>query len=728
MAIPLKTSHRHLHLNPGTSSYLESKGCEHFEDLKVALSAPDFDHEIREEVVASLRKLVSLAKGENVDWLAYYSQISGGLREFYFLCPELEVLSEDNPGFAVNRRSFGNAGAMFERAGLSTFGALLSALRNGIDRPPAGLGKIKQQEFLDQLLSTAIALREGELSLNALAGQYPIDTVSADGDGNDSTSRFDTLSFETRNLAIGSLHLGAKAKKLTEEGYDTVGRLASASNATLLNIPGMGQRSVDRIDNALSAILAAQEIDGTIDWDKFCCAVGVRLFPESSHSSDFADVLASLPAVLSEAFETCESVEDHLILTKRIMAAPKDRLTLEAVSELFQAKVTRERVRQKEAKILSRLARGLVADDYARAPYRFRGEFTQPWKLASAFFSTYDDDISFNDFVHGLEKAWGIPRREFSAVLPLITAIISGELPSGEDFRSAILFDTSHLRKGEFPVARLQLHMLQVKKSAAAMRKQGIGTVGGFLKAVTTGRIAVSDSSHTRKVYDNIRLLAKCTDRDGLMDWWRYAELSGVPFLPIEEVNDPRKFLDCIIPTSVSVLNSRQLSSRAAAIFSQRTAVHLRDRPTTEAMATRLGGLGVTIKMTESKLLKFLREVFVEKNVAIATVHLSAAFLEQWSFVEECFPHWEQDTDRVLVRLAEGWGLEQSAVAPFMPAIVAIISGYPLGRLARHHRLQKTEQQEPASIDTTSDFEAHDAAADEPIPQRIVLRGFRRQH
>lgn len=728
MAIPSRTSHRHLHLNPGTSSYLESRGCQHFEELKEALSAQDFEPEIREEIVSSLRKLVGSAKGNHVDWLEYYSQISGRLRELYFLCPELDELSEDNPGFAVNRRSFGNAGAMFERAGLSTFGALLSALRTGIDQPPAGLGQVKQQEFFHELLAKANALREGQLSLDALARQYPIDTTNPDNTESDGANRFDALSFEVRNLTITSLHLGAKSKKLTEAGYDTVGKLASASNATLLNIPGMGRRSVDRIDDALSAILAAQDEDGKINWDVFCSVVGVRLFPENERSFDFANALASLPQVLSEAFEACESVEDHLILTKRIMAAPKERLTLEAVSELFETKVTRERVRQKEAKLLSRLARALVNDDYAKAPYRFRNEFTKPWKVAAAFFSEHADDISFNDFVHGLEKAWSIPRRNFAAVLPLITAIISGELPSGEDFRSAILFDTSHFRKGEFPVARLQLRMLQLNKSAEAMRKKEIGTVGKFIRGVTTGRIAVSDSSHTRKVYENIHLLAKCTDRDGLVDWWRYAKLSNVPFLPIEDVNDPRKFLDCIIPTSVGVLNSRQLSSRAAAIFSERTAVRLSDRPTTEALATRLGGLGVTIKMTETKLLKFLREVFVEKNLAIATVHLSAAFLEQWSFVEDCFPVWEQDTDRVLTRLAEGWGLDQSVVAPFMPAIVAIITGYPLGRLARHHRLQKAEEHESVSIDTTSDFEALDALDDEPVPQRIVLRGFRRQH
>ncbi len=707
---------------------MESIGCQNLEDFEAAFSVFEIDHEIREEVIASLRKLVASTNEKGVDWLRYYSQMKGGLRELYFLCPELDGLCEDNPGFAVNRRSFGNAGAMFERAGISTFGALLSALRNGIDHPPAGLGKIKQKEFLDQLLATAIALREGELSLNVLARRYPIYTASPDDAASDETSRFDALNFEARNLAINNLHLGTKSIKLIEAGYDTVGKLASASNSTLLNIPGMGRRSVDRIDDALSAIVAAQEEDGTIDWDEFCSAVGVRLFPENEHSSDFAYVLGSLPEVLGEAFGTCESVEDHLILTKRIMAAPKERLTLEAVSELFEAKVTRERVRQKEAKILSRLARALVSDDFAKAPYRFRREFTQPWKVAAAFFSAYADDISFNDFVLGLEKAWGIPRRDFAAVLPLITAIISGELPSGEDFRSAILFDTSHFRKGEFPVARLQLRMLQLKKSAAAMGKQGIITVGSFLRAVTTGKISVSDSSHTRKVYKHIRLLAKCTDQDGLVDWWRYAELSGVPFLPIEDVDDPRKFLECIIPTSVSVLSSRQLSSRAAAIFSERTAVHLNDRPTAEVLANRLGGHGPTIKRIESELLKFLREVFVERHLAIATVHLKAAFLEQWTFVEDCFPAWEEDTDRVLARLAEGWGLDESEVAPFMPAIVAIITGYPLGRLARHHRLQKAAEQEPAFIDTTFDLEALDAADDEPVPQRIVLRGFRRQH
>lgn len=178
-----------------------------------------------------------------------------------------------------------------------------------------------------------------------LARQYPIGTTSLDDAASDETSRFDALNFEARNLAISNLHLGAKSEKLIKAGYDKVGKLASASNSTLLNIPGMGRRSVKRINAALSAIVAAQEEDGTINWGDFCGAVGVQLFPENEHFSDLVTVLASLPDLLEEVFETCESEEDHLILTKRIMAAPKERLTLEAVSELFETKVTRERVR-----------------------------------------------------------------------------------------------------------------------------------------------------------------------------------------------------------------------------------------------------------------------------------------------------------------------------------------------------------------------------------------------
>lgn len=123
------------------------------------------------------------------------------------------------------------------------------------------------------------------------------------------------------------------------------------------------------------------------------------------------------------------------------------------------------------------------------------------------------------------------------------------------------------------------------------MEQEGIKTVGSFLGAVKTGKISVSDSSHTQKTFENIRLLANYTGQDGLVDWYKYAELSGVPFLPLEDVNDPRRFLGCIIPTSVSVLNSGQGSSRAATIFGERTAVHLKDRPTIEALAIELGRL-----------------------------------------------------------------------------------------------------------------------------------------
>ncbi|WP_317707462.1 helix-hairpin-helix domain-containing protein [Tropicimonas sp. TH_r6] len=729
-AIPSKMSHRHLHLLPGTSTFLETQGFFFLEDLERALSSASLTLEVKEDVLAHLQRLVSCVHGAGVDWIEYYEGCEDGVQELFFVCPEFNGVDSENPLFAVNRKSFGNAGAMFEREGLTSFGKLLDALRVGISPLPAGLGAKKLAAFWTQLLSLAKEVRSDSSVLSRLGALHPLEEATHP---NAVTSREEStvisvLSEQARRMTIGCLHLGPKTKKLVDNGLDTIEDLASTPQSVLLDIPGMGKATIKRIDGALNAIAESQNPDGSIDWEAYCEGMDIGLFPESPQEGSFSQLLSHLPAVLKGAFETCESEEDEIILASRIMAPPKERLSLEAVSDLFTEKVTRERVRQKEARILARLANALIHDDYAKAPYRFRPEFSEPWKAAAEFFLESDDEISFADFVNGLEKAWSVPRREFANALPLVTAIITGELASGKEFQSSVLFDTTPFKKGDFPIVELPLKLLQVHKSAAALEEQSIATVGEFLTAMKKGVLTASDNSHTRRVYENIRMLAECSTPDGLVDWWKYADLAEVAFLPIVDVNDPLSFLDNIIPTTVSLLHSRKISAHAADVFTQRTSVALLDRPTTEALASDLGGHGSTIKRIETDLLRFLSDVYIGQNLAVSTVHLSAGFLKHWAFIADCFGKADGDTSLASEMLATGWEVERDQISPYLPAIVAIVTGYPMGRLHRYTKLQPADDQTPKKVIQDDQTIRLDEDVEDVAPQRIILRGFRRSH
>ncbi|UWS78021.1 helix-hairpin-helix domain-containing protein [Phaeobacter sp. G2] len=729
LAIPTRMSHRHLHLSPGTSTLLESHGYFVLEDLESALSSATLQQEAKEALLANLLRLVSCVHGASVDWIEYYEGCDDGFHELFFVCPEFAGINSENPLFAVNRKSFGNAGVMFEREGLNSFGELLDALRIGISPLPSGLGAKKLAAFWKQLLSLAKDVRSDSSVLSRLAALHPL--VSRHPKGAPSQEEPEitlVLSEQARRLTIGCLHLGPKTKKLMESGLETIGDLASAPQSALLDIPSMGKTTTNRIDRALTALAESQNPDGSIDWEAYCEGMDVGLFPEEPQKGSFSQILADLPAVLKSVFEICESEEDGIILVNRVMAPPKERLSLEAVSDLFVEKVTRERVRQKEAKILTRLANALIHDDYANASYRFRPEFSEPWKAAAEYFSESDDDISFIDFVNGLEKAWSVPRRDFASALPLVTAIVTGELAAGKEFQSSVLFDTTPFKKGDHPVVELPLKLLQVHKSAAALQEQGYATVGEFLTAIKSGTLSASDNSHTRRVYDSIRMLAKCTYPDGLVDWWKYTDLVEVALLPIFDVNDPLCFLESIIPTTASVLDSRKISAHAADVFTRRSSVALLDRPTTEALALDLGSYGSSIKRIETDLLSFLRDVYIGQNLSISTVHLSAAFLMHWAFVAECFEMADGDTSFASDLLATGWKIEKEQISPYLPAIVAIVTGYPMGRLGRYTKLWSADAQTAKhDIRGFPDIQEEEDVEDF-APQRILLRGFRRSH
>lgn len=728
-AISPKMSHRHLHLSPGTSTLLENQGYIFLADLESALSSASLKQEAKEDLLSNLLRLVSCVRGANVDWIEYYEGCEDGFRELFFVCPEFNGIDSENPLFSVNRKSFGNAGAMFEREGLNSFGELLDALRIGISPLPSGLGAKKLAAFWEQLLSLAKEVRSDSSVLSRLAALHPLVSPHSKGDSTrEETEINSVLSEQARRLNIGCLHLGPKTKKLIENGLDTIGDLASAPQSALLDIPGMGRTTTNRIDRALKAIVRSQNPDGSIDWEAYCEGMDIGLFPEEPQKGSFSQILSRLPAVLTDAFESCESEEDGIILANRIMASPKERLSLEAVSDLFIEKVTRERVRQKEAKILTRLANALIHDDYANAPYRFRPEFSEPWNAAAEYFSKSDDDISFVDFVNGLENAWSVPRREFADALPLVTAIITGELATGKEFQSSVLFDTIPFKKGDQPIVDLPLKLLQVHKSAAVLQEQGFSTVGEFLKAIKSGALSASDTSHTRRVYESIRMLAKCTNPDGLVDWWKYTDLAEVAYLPIFDVNDPLHFLKSIIPTTVSVLNSRKISAHAADVFTRRSSVEILDRPTTEALAADFDSYGSTIKRIETDLLSFLSDVYIGQNLAISTVHLSTDFLKHWAFIADCFEMADGDTSLASDMLAKGWKTNKEQISPYLPAIVAIVTGYPMGRLHRYTKLNPDEAQntklDVQDISTTQE----EADIEDFTPQRIVLRGFRRSH
>jgi|GEM_PF-1061822 len=726
------TSIRHLHMNPAASDQVESLGGLEVSDIADVLTNPELSVVNRNELAKCSFRLLGCISGDGVDWLSYYQQPDFEPKGLYFNSMEFRELHPGNPVFSVNRESLGNAGAMLERAGIGTFGMLVEKLRDGIGQLPSGFGRVKLLELWSDLIKLAEAIRQDPEILQIMAMRHPITETTereyespnkADPEG--SIEPPANLSSQIRALDLGGLHLGKKSDLLREQGLSTIGDVANYPSSKILSFPSMGKTTVSRIAVGLEALTKAQRPDGDVDWETYCDLMQLTLLPSQPLTGTFEQTIALLPLVIEETVLAGETDDNRIILENRIMKPPLERLTLEAVGELMPTRITRERVRQKEAMILRRLAASLVHGDYANAPYHFRPEFTAPWRKAAEHFSSIEGDISLNDLITGLELAWGTPAEAFQDQLPLITAIITGELPTGGDFRKTMLVEGNLLSQGAGEALSVSLKLLQLKKAADALAAEGVIDVGDYLGAAAAGNIDV-EKGPAKIAHQHIGFLSQSVDSEGNVDWLNYAWLAEVPVFPEDEPSSPQRFLQQIIPTAVAVLEARQLSAIAPQTFQLRTAQALQTRPTTEALALDFKVHAPSVKMVETKLLRFLHEVFLDRHLSIAKAHVRLEFLEFWSEVDKAFDEVNGEAELVKRVLAGRWGLDNDELEPQLPAIVSIMTGYPMGRLGRYTKIQSQTVPKPNTIREHRTFE--NAQVEDILPQRVVLKGFRRTH
>ncbi len=720
----------HLQMSEVTTNHLRSRGIETIADLFGSLGADGRTQPEDDEAVEALSVFLSVCSGHRIDWYRYWEKRNFELSHLFLDCAELASVGPRQPVCRLDRSWCGNAGPMLERSGIISLGDLVEAMRQGIRDLPAGMGATKKADLLERIVSLVAAIRSGEAVLENLSVRFPLipfgesdQVVGSNAEAaDDCRNPTDSLSSEVRAMGIGVLHLGAKTALFENAGLLTVGALVDTPEVELLKLPGLGRKTLQTLEQSIQALVSAQQTDGSVDWEAYCAELGLHILPKELPPPDSRSVIAALPALLTELSETAFDDDESLIFRHRIAQPPKKRKTLEALGDLFPESITRERVRQKEAKLLSSLASALIFDDYARSRYHFRPEVTEPWKIAALYFSDTEQDLSLAEFISGLEDAWGVSRSAFVDVLPLIATIITGELPSGGDFGNTVLFDSSLLQAGSGDAWQLPVRSLQIWKAADQLEESGLRTVGLVIDALNTGVVAASSSNALKTVLEHIKTLAGSVSESGKIDWCAYADRYGFEVVPAVSVGSPEEFLTSVNDTAVSVLDHRNLSVHASEIWKRRCILGVAARPSMEAVSEILGGYGSSLKRIETALLGFLNDVFVHRNLAIARCQIRPEFLDYWTDVDAEFQNVDGDIKAFTQNLSFRWGISPTAIEALLPSLVAVLTGYPYGRLGRYTRAR------PLNVEKARAPHSAPAAQQSELPQRISLRGFRRQH
>lgn len=639
------------------------------------------------ELAEAVRQLRAAADGSRIDWRRYWELRGWRFQQLAAALPELDRLEAEFGTAPVNRSTLGNAGGMLKASGITSFGALIAGLRCGLD-PVYGLGRTKLEELFPRLLALADAVASG----GSLPGLF------ADETGHD--PGIPLLCADVRALPVSVLQLGPKSQRLRDAGFETVGDIADADLRSVGDLRAVGSRTVKAIREKLEALSKAS-YDGTIDWQRFAEASGFPLFPADPVLSG-QQLLDVLPHVLDALGPHLRDDGYRDILASRLTKVPQDQATLEEIGQRSDPIVSRERIRQKEEKLLSQLTGALIWDGDGRLGVQFHPTFSAWWRKAAAEFEGVDE-IGFDEFVNRLAKTWNVTVAALTAHLPFVTAVVTGEPRMPAAFRAGASLDPRLFSLS--PVATLTpLVRFRLGKAARRLVERGITTLGDLVGVASEGSL-----SHN--LAEELDAIATAICLDGTLDWQAYERIVGLDPLPSVPPADASAFLTSFNETIYAMLTRLRQTDRIARIFALRTQHPLRTRMTLEAVASMIGTHPPSVKRDETVFLEELHDIIVDHEFAEVPFWIDQVWLGRCREAQSAFEASKTEYLRFLDTLAVRWGVDHMAAERAAPGLWAIFTGYPEGR-------KRSNALEPVDIGVTP----------EAFAVRIKLRGFRRVH
>lgn len=711
----------HLQLERAVTNTLHRRGAKNIGDLVLLVGS---ERHPTSECVSALNALTALSKVTGpmkTDWYAFWKSRDFCFNHALLTCPELEGIDHDVPVCPVNHDLFGNAGPMLARAGFDTLGALAEALRRGLPEI-SGMGPIKYDEFHSGLIRIIKRLRSGKITLEQLEREFEIDeAVDAHPVLNSVLSDYDPygLAEPVKALGLGILHAGPKSRTLEAAGLFTVGDVASLMPDGLLGISGMGRSTIERLDHALNQLAASQKGGETVDWQIYCAGLGVPLLPTEMPTINGASFIKMIGETLGVIGSTLEDPVYQKIVALRLSKLPQDRATLDEIGQSMPVPLTRERIRQKEAKLLAALAEALVYDDYSNLSVHFRPEFADFWKIAAKRFGEDTEAVTFTALVDGLADVWSVDRTLLLEHLPLIATILTGEVPTGVSLGDSAQLD-QRLFTLKDDVSTTPLRRLQIGRAARTLSMHGLEEIGHLIGAVSSGQASRQSGAHFRLAIDHLQIVADSLGPDGQINWLKYNESTGIKTIPEAGVAGPRDFLIGLNTAISEILTLSPPSMRSKEIFEERVVHSVETRITSEALGAKLGTHGSGIKREETVALEFLNDTIIQRNYAVAKLDLSSDFLDFWRFAADTFEECEGEASEFCRLLSLRWNVRHADVDAVLPTLIAVLTGYPYGRLGRYIGRRKTIEARIEPLPTIS------KADNEPMT--LILRGFRRAH
>ena len=508
-------------------------------------------------------------------------------------------------------------------------------------------------------------------------------------------------------MSIGNLHLGPKAKLLEEAGFRTLGDLKDIDAVILMGIPSVGRRTAEAVVRLRVALREAILPDGEIDWPRYCATAGIPLIPAST-PADGETFIQSLEPFFRTLAAAVDDDVCATILLDRICRPPDSQKTLEQIGATAVPPLTRERVRQKERKLLGQITGGLLNDRYDGLCIHFHPGFARWWRDAADALADADD-IEVSSFVDLLASVWGISPDSVTSQLPSLVAVVTGEPQMAAGFRSYIRVDPRLFAECCHDLRETKVLKLRFGKAAVRLADGGLEDVGSVIELLRSGRLERVGGTTAKRAAEHLGLITSCIDTHGRVGWEAYRATLGLSCLPEAPPRSPAAFVATLAETVERLLSAHQVTLRAADIFRYRTGLDAESRMTLQQASEALGTYASTIKREETLFLAWLNDVLVSREFWMLEVWLDSAWLAYWAEAMEIFERSDNEYVRFVDNLAWGWRLTGREIRAAAPSLWAVFTGYPDGRPSRHRSAI------PVSEDTSE-------------TGRIRLQGFRRTH
>ncbi len=540
-------------------------------------------------------------------------------------------------------------------------------------------------------------------------------------------------------VPLSRLHLGDAEQRLAGEGVATLGELLSNIELVpgyLNKIRRLSHEDVLCIRNRLNTVSMTLDSLGLIEWDRFDELSGVQnthadsspttpdhlaeqksiqdglhLLPSATIQSG-GQFIDSLPDVLAGLMRGRHSPVDDLILEQRILRLPGERLTLEGIASTILPPLTRERVRQREAKLLEHLSSLFLGQSAKGVGVRIRPSFSLYWQKAAEHLS-HSTQLTVYCFVESLSSAWNVDPAEILANLPLILAVLTSKATLPADVRTQINEGPEVFSPIPLGIQGLALTEFPCGITTGQLAALSLGTADDLWRSLRTGRAPPPNTPIGKGLRNLARALSTASlSNDTGIDWSVYQASMGMDCLPEDDPTDGSSFL-INLPESVErIVERMKLSSNSLEIYRARISVPRTSRPTLLMLAQTLGTHGPSIKREESIMLRAMNELLVQRELCSSDVCIGRTFLSFWRNAASLFAKSDGDYAAFVRSASISWGVSRDSRPEAFEVLWAILSQYPGGRVRRPSSRRETNQMTMNS-DTAG---------------TITLRGFHRLH